>query len=373
MQKRLISAVAVLAAAVGFAGAEAAAQAPIKISYGTYLPPTHVNNHAGIEPFAKRVEQETGGKVKFEIFTGGSVAPAKAAIDQIRDKLVTAGMIVDSYVNREVPYSYTLTELALQGRNALAMAGAVNEMQLVECKGCLEEQKKAGFISTAYYSTAPYVFMCKTPLVKAEDMKGRKVRATAAFGLLVKAMGGVPVNITSDEVYEAMQRGQAECNVGADAWLKSYTLWDVAKAVTKQPIGTYHGGQLFAINAEAWNSFPADVKAVIKKNLPILAADVSFGYLEESKVAQEGAASHGVKFVDPDPSLTKAYEDFLKDDTQRVIEQAEKRGVKNAKALVETFIEKIAKWEKIVNEEVKGDKAKYIDALNREVYSKVSF
>jgi TRAP-type C4-dicarboxylate transport system substrate-binding protein len=370
MQKGLLGAAAALLTAVGLSGA---ASAQIKISYGTYLPPTHVNNHAGIEPFAKRIEQETGGKVKFEIFTGGSVAPAKAAIDQIRDKLVTSGMIVDSYVNKELPHSYTLTELALQGRDALVMAGAVNEMQLVECKGCLDEQKKAGIISTAFYSTAPYVFMCKSPVAKAEDMKGKKVRATAAFGLLVKSMGGVPVNITSDEVYEAMQRGQAECNVGADAWLKSYTLWDVAKAVTKQPIGTYHGGQLFAVSADTYKAFPADVKAAIKKNAPILAADVTFGYLEESRVAREGAAAKGVKFVEPDKSLTQAYEDFLKNDTKRVIEEGKKRGVKDADALIETFLGKIAKWEKIVNEEVKGDKAKYIAALNREVYSKASF
>lgn len=370
MTQRLLGVVGALALAVSFG---TAASAQIKISYGTYLPPTHVNNHAGMEPFAKRVEQETGGKVKFEIFTGGSVAPAKAAIDQIRDKLVTSGMIVDAYVSKELPHSYTLTEMALQGKDALVMAGAVNEMQLVDCKGCLAEQKKAGIVSTAFYSTAPYIFMCKSPLKSLDDIKGKKVRATAAFGLLVKAMGGVPVNITSDEVYEAMQRGQAECNVGADAWLKSYTLWDVAKAVTKQPIGTYHGGQLFAVNAEDWRGFPADVKASIKKNAPILAADVTFGYLEESRVAQEGAASHGVQFVDADPSLIKAYEDFLKNDTKRVIEAAEKRGVKNAEALVEAFLGKIAKWEKIVKEEVKGDKAKYIAALNREIYSKVSF
>lgn len=370
MQKHFLGAVGALVAVATLSGTAAA---QIKISYGTYLPPTHVNNHAGIEPFAKRVEQETGGKVKFEIFTGGSVAPAKAAIDQIRDKLVTSGMIVDSYVNKELPHSYTLTELALQGKDALVMAGAVNEMQLVECKGCLEEQKKAGIVSTAFYSTAPYVFMCKAPLRTVDDMKGKKVRATAAFGLLVKSMGGVPVNITSDEVYEAMQRGQADCNVGADAWLKSYTLWDVAKAVTKQPIGTYHGGQLFAINAETFKSLPAEVKASIKKNAPVLAADVTFGYLEESRAAQEGAGAKGVQFVAPDKSLTQAYEDFLKNDTKRVIEQAGKRGVKNADALIEAFLGKIAKWERIVNEEVKGDKAKYIAALNREVYSKASF
>lgn len=370
MRKTFIS---MALAAAGTLALATPASAQTKISYGTYLPPTHVNNHAGLVPFAERVEKETGGKVKFEIFTGGSVAPAKAAVDQIRDKLVTAGMIVDAYVSKELPYSYTLTELALQGKNALAMAGAVNEMQLVECKGCLEEQKKAGIISTAYYSTAPYVFMCKDEIRSVSDMKGKKVRATAAFGLLVKDMGGVPVNITSDEVYEAMQRGQCDCNVGADAWLKSYTLWDVAKFVVKQPIGTYHGGQLFAIHAETFKGLPADVRVSIKKNAAILAADVTFGYLEESAAAQKGAAEKNVKFVEPDKSLTEAYETFLKNDTKRVVEQGVKRGVKDADALIQTFVAKIAKWEKIVAEEVKGDKAKYIAALNREVYARASF
>ena len=51
-----------------------------KINCGMYLPPTHVNNTGGIEPMAKRITQESGCAIVFEIFTGGSVAKANASV-----------------------------------------------------------------------------------------------------------------------------------------------------------------------------------------------------------------------------------------------------------------------------------------------------
>ena len=270
------------------AGMAGSASAQTKLSYGTYLPPTHVNNTVGIEPMVKRLEQESGGKLTVEIFPGGSVAKATAAVDSIRDGIVTAGMIVDTYVPKQLPHSFLITELALLGRNSVVMSGATNEFNLVACKECLADQKKSGIISMAHYSTAPYTLMCKADLRSIADFKGKKIRSAGAYSIMFKAFGMVPVNVTSDETYEAMQRGQVDCTMGADSWLKSYTLWDVAKNVLATTIGTYHGGLLWAMNAETYAELPAEQKAMLKKNMPILAADVTFGYLQESRDVHSG-------------------------------------------------------------------------------------
>jgi hypothetical protein len=115
----------------GFALAAGSASAQTKLSYGSYLPPTHVNNTVGIEPMIKRMGKESGGKLTVESFPGGSVAKATAAVDSIRDGIVTAGMVVDTYVPKQLPHSFLVTELALLGRNSVVMSGASNEFNLV--------------------------------------------------------------------------------------------------------------------------------------------------------------------------------------------------------------------------------------------------
>ena len=167
--------------------------------------------------------------------------------------------------------------------------------------------------------------MCKPDLRTLEDFKGKKIRSAAAWSIMFKSFGLVPVNLTSDETYEALQRGQVDCNMGADSWLKSYSLWDVAKNVLDTTIGTYHGGLLWGMSAEVWSKLPADQKAMIKRNMPILAADVTFGYLAESKEVRKMAASKGVKFNKPGPDFTKAYDEYALKELARVKEEGKKR------------------------------------------------
>lgn len=369
MRAAALSMIAVFAVSV----TAPATQAQTKIGYGTYLPPTHVNNTAGIEPMARRLEKESNGAIKIEMFTGGSVAKATAAVDSIRDGLVSAGMIVDSYVPKQLPHSFLVTELAVLGRNSVAMAGASNEFNLVACPECLADQKKQGIIAMAYYSTAPYTVMCKPDLRTLEEFKGKKIRSAAAWSIMFKSFGLVPVNLTSDETYEALQRGQVDCNMGADSWLKSYSLWDVAKNVLDTTIGTYHGGLLWAMSAEVWAKVPSDQKAMIKRNMPVLAADVTYGYLAESKEVRATAATKGVKFNKPGPDFVKAYDEYALKELARVKEEGKKRGIKNADQLVDRYMALVAKWQKLDETEIKGDKAKFVVALQREVFDKVKW
>ncbi len=65
------------------------------LSYGTYLPSTHVVVDEAIMPFGERIAADSGGDLKLEVFAGGSLGKATAAVDQVRDGVVDASMIVD--------------------------------------------------------------------------------------------------------------------------------------------------------------------------------------------------------------------------------------------------------------------------------------
>ena len=107
--------------------------------------------------------------------------------------------------------------------------------------------------------------------------------------------------------------------------------------------------------------------------MPILVADVIFGYLKEAHTVREEANKKGIKFLSPDPGFTKALTEYRAIELARVKELARKRGMKNTDALIDTYLGLVEKWERISRDEIKGDKDKFIAALNREIYSKVSW
>ncbi len=350
------------------------AAAQTKLSYGTYLPANHSINVAGIQPLATRLASESGGKITLEILSGGVAAKATGAVDSIRDRLVSAGKITDILVSRQLPYSSLITQLALLGKDPLVMGPATNEFNMLRCPECQEEQKREGILSMAYYSTTPHILICKQPLRSLEALKGKRVSAVGPYALMYESFGMVPVNLPHEEGYEAFQRGQIDCADAVDAWMRTLSLWEPAKNVLNIDIGTYHGGLAFAINADLWRSMPADQRAIVKRNMPMLVGDVLFAYLDDAKsVREEARTSKGVNFLVPDESIAKALADYRTVELNRVREQARKSGLKNADQLIDTYLGLMEKWEKLNQDEIKGDKAKLVEVLEREIYAKTTW
>lgn len=349
------------------------ASAQTALSYGTYLPDIHTINIEGIKPLGERLSKESGGKITIQLLTGGTAAKATGAIDSIRDGLVSAGKITDTAIPKQVPHSYLATQLALLGQDPMIMGPASNEYNLIACKGCQEDAVRNGIIPMAYYSTTPHVLICKEPVDSLAQLKGMKVRASGAYAIMYRAFGAVPVNLPHEESFEAFSRNQIACADSVDAWLRSLSLWDAAKQVVDIDIGTYHGGVAWAMNAGLWKGMPADQKEMIKRNIPILVADVVLGYLRERKDVRRQAEAKGVTFKSPDATFQKAVADYRAVEIKRVRELGKTYGIKESDQLIDTFLGLIEKWRKINAEEIKGDKQRLIAALNREIYSKVEW
>lgn len=350
-----------------------AAWAQTTLSYGTYLPDIHTINIEGIKPLGERLSKESGGKITIQLLSGGTAAKATGAIDSIRDGLVSAGKITDTSVPKQVPHSYLVTQLALLGQDPLIMGPASNEYNLIACKGCKDDAARNGIIPMAYYSTTPHVLICKEPVDNLAQLKGMKIRASGAYAIMYRAFGAVPVNLPHEESFEAFARNQIGCADSVDAWLRSLSLWDAAKHVVDIDIGTYHGGVAWAMNAGLWKGLPADQKEIIKRNIPILVADIIFGYLRERNDVRKQAEPKGVTFKSPDATFQKAVADYRAVEIKRVRELGKSYGIKDSDELIDTFLALIEKWRKINAEEVKGDKQRLVAALNREIYSKVQW
>ncbi|MGM0585121.1 MAG: C4-dicarboxylate TRAP transporter substrate-binding protein [Pseudomonadota bacterium] len=359
-----------MAAALAMTAAAGAAEAR-ELSYAHYISSVHVVNTKGMTPFFERLSDKTGGEITYESFWGGAMGGPKELLGAVEDNIVDSAGIVDVYLKRALPHSALISSLFVVADDVKAFAAAVNEYQLLHCPGCVEDYHDSNAVPLAWYSTSPYVLMCTSPVSTLDDLAGKKVRATSRMGVLMEKMGATPVSITSAEMYEAMQRGQADCSVGAAAWLTGYNIKDFVATVMADPLGAYIGSGLMNMNMDTWEELSVEHRQAIIDELPQLVADVMWAYLEEAdnavQIAQE---EHGAELVEAGPEFKAQLEEIRATEWDEAIAQGEEDGVENARQVVEEFREIADKWRGIVAK-IGDDKAAYAEALDREIFSKL--
>jgi TRAP-type C4-dicarboxylate transport system substrate-binding protein len=196
--------------------------------------------------------------------------------------------------------------------------------------------------------------------------------AGTVYGRLAVELGGVPVNIPNAEAYEALERGQLDCVIGALSWMQTLSLWDVAKNTIDLPMGAYFGGAFLAFNERSWKGVKESDRKVFLDHVPTVLAALAVGYVKDDEDVKSQAQTKNVEIRSADESLKKMLEEYRKAEIQSAVEAAKKRGVKNPEPLARTFVEKLRKWNAIVAE-TGTDQAKFEQALRREIYDKASF
>lgn len=366
---RLITARSTGAAALAAVLAISAAQAR-ELTYGSYVSPTHTTNRAGLTPFAERVKAQTNGEVSFEIFSGGAMGGPKELLKATRDSVLDASGIVDIYYKSELPVSSMISGMIIMADDPLVYSASMNEFQLLRCPACKQEWADSNIIGLAFNSTDTYHLLCTEAIHTKAEVQGKKVRATSSVGTMMQDMGAVPVSITSAEIYEAMQRGQVACSVGSAAWLDTYNLKDFVKSIVSTPMGAYFGTNTLAMNIDSWDELTDEQKAVFRDNLAEMVADISFAYVAEGRSAIEDARSRGVDVQEADEAMKADIEKSREALYAQTVKDAEAAGVTDAQAIMDEWRATIAKWREIVAE-AGGDKEKYREALQREIFSKL--
>tara|TARA_R110002096_G_scaffold120777_2_gene261679 strand:+ start:852 stop:1928 length:1077 start_codon:yes stop_codon:yes gene_type:complete len=350
-----------------------------ELIYSSSVGAKHPVHTAGLEPFFEKVTKDAGGSLTFKLFPGGTLASGKTTLNAIRNGTVDMGLLADIYTPNELPVSALVSDLAVFGKDARVMTGAVNQLLLLDCEECKEDYVEEKVIPIASYALTPYFLLCgDVQIVSAADWQGKKLRGTGAMGVLAAEMGATPVNITSAETYEALQRGQVDCVMGPQPWLKTYSLWDLVKTVSNSKLGTYHGTNFINFRTDTWKKLSKKEKQAIADNVVSAVVGIARAYEEDDHSIRQEAEAKGIKWLDVDRSFEDAVGALREKDVTRVIELAKSRGVKDPEPIVEKFKENIAKWTKIVDDIGTGDWgdaewAKYAEALKTEIFSKVSY
>lgn len=339
------------------------------LRYSTLVSNQHTAVQDAVLPFFEVLEEKTDGELTGRVFPSEQLLGAREALKGVGDGAADAAMIIPQYNPTELPTILLLADMLIHGNDPLAVAGALNEFMLLDCESCLKEYAEANAFPLANYASTPYLLQCNRPVDSVEDLSGLRVRAAGIMASYLDALGAHPVSFTSPEAVEALERKQIDCTTGPMAWHKSYGLRGSVSYVTDASLGVSRGFGLFVVNTDVWESLPEEQRQAMIEGAPNLVAGIMFGQINEDKSERDYAAETGVEFIAANEELRNSLSN-VPSAAEILDDRAEQLGIENMDELVAGFKKKYEKWEKIMSE-IGDDSDAYVEALRREVFSKL--
>jgi TRAP-type C4-dicarboxylate transport system substrate-binding protein len=242
-----------------FTPVESAEPKPIEMKLAFQYPNVSTIGR-GLEYFANKVSQQTGGRVKITTFPSATLLAPDKVYEGVVTGIAEMGNTTPAYTAKRFPANdATLLPLPIKSAWTLSMAS----------QDWYDKFKPKEFKDTHllfYVSCGPYVLASRDkPILKPEDLKGMKVRtAGLQAGAFVKALGGTPVSMPMSEVFEAASKGMIDVLLVPLETLKAYKHGDVTKYVTILPV-SFANPTVTVMNLKKWNSLPKDIQEVFNK------------------------------------------------------------------------------------------------------------
>lgn len=251
---------------------------------------------------------EFNENIEWEYYGSGQLGAADNHLRLVQDESADVAMVVPTY-EAEMNYS---TVCDLPGGHTSAEEGARVGMQLAENIFQEVEFDDLGVKPLLGGNIPPGQIITKEDEVRTLDgWNGKQVRVSGgAQALVVDAVGGSPVEMPSEEMYSALERGTVDGTVLALYGIDGYNLWEVCNhATTNASLGAT--GFFWMTSQDNFQSMSSDVQDALVK-----AGEETLSYVgtvhddaEEEYIQQyqdEGMNTYEV----PQDNLDNWYENF---------------------------------------------------------------
>lgn len=238
----------------------ALAQSPVVLKFNSPAPPRSFLHDGAFTPWAKAVEQDSGGTLKVEMFFGGTLGNFVVTYDRVVDGVADVGFILTALAGGKFKQQ-DVAALPFESKSSLAASQAL--WSLYE-KGVTAGEFDA--VKPLGIWTFPNAALnSKTPVRSLDDLKGRKITVSNAIAArTVAALGGAAVTMRPDEVYQALSRGIADMALMPFTGVATFKVYEVAKQHLDVALGS--DAAMVFISRKKWDSLPPQAKAAIDKH-----------------------------------------------------------------------------------------------------------
>ncbi len=286
--KRTLKPVLLAAASIVALAGTCARAETITMRFGTHLAPKAPGVVEGVDFFIKTAKELSKNSINFQLYPSEQAGKALQMFDLVRTGAVDIGDIGSGYVSSDKLPLIGVLEIPGLAKSVCGVSGV---MQKLGAPGGIvyeNDYKPSGIRVLAMNPYPPYgPAASRVPIKKVDDLKGLKMRnAGGLMELTVQKVGGVPVKMSSVEVFQSLQRGTLDAVLFSFLSVKEYDLNEVAK---------------YGTTGYSWGT-PGDLFVISEKKFQSLSKDQQSALLEAGK----RTAEHWCKFVDVTEDKYKA-------------------------------------------------------------------
>jgi len=255
--------------------------APIELNYASFIPAAHLH-HGLITNWASEIQKRTNGRVKIQIFPGGTLVGAKETYVGVVKGIADIGTVPFNYTPGRFPLMESF-DLPV-GFPSSAVATRILWETYNKFKEAQAEMKETKVLYL--FTTTPNAIWSKKPIRTLEDLKGMEIRCAGDVQLL-KLLGAVPVAMPQGEAYEALAKGIVKGSVSSLDVLKGYKQAEVVNFVTiaRLPLTPFY----VVMNLDKWKSFPQDIQKIFD--------EVSEEWVPHTAKTWDQGAEEGLKYA----------------------------------------------------------------------------
>jgi TRAP-type transport system periplasmic protein len=255
------SVAALLGVALSVAAAPVAVAQDVTLRFASFPGPTNFLNRGLFAPWFKKLEDESGGKLKVEFLTGGSAAAPGEVFDSVEAGLVDLGWSISSY-NPGRFLAAGVTELPLIGTGSAETSAAIAALYDKGMIPGFENVKVIG-IGTADIARLHH----SGEISGLADFKGAKVRAAGSvLSAMIAAVGATPVGMPAPAIAEALSKNVVDAAAADWFAVEGFSLLDVTRTHVDVPLGTTP--MYVIMNQNTYDGLPPEIRKVFDNNPP---------------------------------------------------------------------------------------------------------
>ncbi len=239
--------------------APSASAKTIDLKFATGFSPKHTMQTKVFEPWAKKINEMSNGKVKVTFFPGGALGKTPDHYNLAEKGIADISYTLHDYTPGRFPMT-TVFELPFIIKSATNTSKAMWRVY-EEFPEFSKEYDRVKVLALFCHPAGNFNTVHK-PIRTLEDFKGMKFRtASPHVTEALKIFGAVPVNMPITETYTALERGVVEGTVLPWEGNFVFKLSELLKYSTETDF--YTMTMMVVMNKRKWNSLPDDVKKII--------------------------------------------------------------------------------------------------------------
>lgn len=235
----------------------ASKDAPIELRFAHHNPPAGRTTVKFVDPWVKRVQEATHGRVRITTYPAQSLASTKKMLSAVESGLADMAWVVNPYF----PGRFPLTEVICLPFLALPSAEKNGRIiqELYEKFPDLQKEYSTVKLLFLIASDPYFIATTKKPVRNLDDLRGLKLKVSGSFPTqAMKNLGTTPVGIPLPGTYEAAEKGVIDGGLIMWAMVPTWNfaeVFDYWTDVALFPVVTQ-----VSMNLEKWNSLPADIQ-----------------------------------------------------------------------------------------------------------------